>query len=185
MKGSINLLPLEYRKKPIANREQVILIVLILAVLFYMVYYGVGVAGVEMTQYRQELSMAVAELEKMQDGLRKYEQKLAQNQVLSTNKRLAESLQKEIKPATPVIMEINKIIPAGVVLNAMETGDNGTLSLKGTAPGLAQVSDFIDRLNQSAHYKNARAANIQEADTGKALWNFEITCAWQKGGDGQ
>lgn len=181
MRGEINLLPAEYKKKPVATREQIYLALLILLALFYMAYYGVGVAGVERANINDELKAVNAELATLTEAAAKYEMKLAQEQVLSTNKKLAEGLAQKVRSLSPVLLELSRLMPEKVSLSEVSTGEMGLLILKGRASKMESISDFLDALNQSQYFKNTKAMDIRE-NQNKSGYIFEINCTWSKGG---
>ncbi|MFA5143370.1 MAG: pilus assembly protein PilM [Candidatus Omnitrophota bacterium] len=79
--------------------------------------------------------------------------------------------------AIDIVTEVFKITPPGVTLTMMEYESNKAVSLRGTAPSLSDIFQFVTTLERSAYFDNVKVKYANKrAGQGVNIADFEITC---------
>ena len=84
--------------------------------------------------------------------------------------------------AIDLVGEVFRITPAGVTLTMMEYESHKTVTLRGTAPSLSSIFNYVTTLEKSPYFENVKVkyANKRTGQAAQDTADFEIICPISK-----
>lgn len=183
MLKEINLLPAAYRPKPLINPWQALGIIVIMAYLGGIGFYIFDVNFRQMPLLNGEIEKYNQKLKHYQKSEEQYIKLNALQKAVQEKRNLVDSLRLKKEKAANILQEINSLKPAtaGFLIGGCNFQEDGKITVTGTAANTAQVSEFINALNDVKRNKSFAQMNLAQIKNDNGILYFEINGKIKKG----
>ena len=169
----INLLPVRASKKRELGRQQIVVLVAVLAMAGAGNWFWYSQKDTEVSRLDQRINSTRDDIAKLEKTIGEVKSITAEKKALEDKLKILDNLKKGRTGPVKVMDELSSIIPARVWINDY-TEQAGGVVMHGSAVTYEDLSTFVKKLKGSKHFTDVVIRHANQRGDGVVEW--DVTC---------